>query len=37
MGQPVILIVEDNLTTQESLKRDLKPLGLEVLISSMDR
>ena len=37
MVKPVILISEDNLMTQESLKRDLEPLGLEVLISSGDR
>lgn len=34
MIKPVILVVEDNLTTQETLKRDLEPLGLEVLITS---
>lgn len=29
--KPSILIIEDNLTTQETLKKDLEPLGLDVL------
>lgn len=33
MSKPIIMVVEDNQTTQETLKRDLQPLGLEVLIS----
>lgn len=31
--KPVVMLVEDNATTQETLKRDLEPLGLDVLIA----
>jgi CheY-like chemotaxis protein len=33
MVKPVIMVVEDNQTTQETLKRDLEALGLDVLIA----
>lgn len=32
MNKPIIMVVEDNQTTQETLKRDLELLGLDVLI-----
>jgi len=33
MNKPIIMVVEDNKTTQETLKRDLEPLDLDVLIA----